>query len=85
MQKQPPKQRVAQADTKMAPPAKFDNCVLKSSEILEKIKTELKIESFLSLANYLEKLYKNIVAQKDIARNTLSFMDGITKIPHNKS
>lgn len=63
----------------------FWNGVFKITEILEKIKVELKIYSFLSLANCLENLYENIVTQKDIPRKTLAFMDGISKIPHDKS
>lgn len=77
----------------MAPPLpvqlyqlnELENGVLKISEILDRIKTELKIESFLSLTNYLEKLYESIVAQQDIARKTLAFMDGVSKVPQNKS
>lgn len=63
----------------------FGNGVFKITEILEKIKVELKIDSFLSLADYLEKLYENIVTLKDIPRKTLRFMDEISKIPHDKS
>lgn len=48
--------------------SELENGVLKITEILGKIRTELKIESFLSLATYLEKLYESIVAQEDVAR-----------------
>lgn len=60
--KEPPKNNVAQAKA-MAPPApvqlyqfeEFENGVFKISEILEKIKIKLKIDTFQNLANYLEK------------------------------
>lgn len=60
----------------MAPPElvqfhkfkEFGNGVYKITKILDKIKIELKIDSFVNLANYLEKLFENIVAQKDIEK-----------------
>lgn len=50
------------------------------SEILRKIKYELKISSFLELANHFEKLLEDMMKQKDIARKGLVFMDGISRI-----
>lgn len=41
-------------------------------EVLTKVKTRLKIGSFLELASYLEKVYENVVAQTDIAKNPQS-------------
>lgn len=38
-----------------------ENVFYKFIEILDKIKSELKIESFLELSNYLEKLYENTI------------------------
>lgn len=88
-QKQRAKKKIAQAVTKMEPPSpvqlyqmnEFENCFTKITEILDKIKIELKIESFFDLANYLEEFYKILVAQQDVMRKTLVFMDGISKIP----
>lgn len=72
----------------MTPPApeqfyqleEFQNGFTKFIDILDKINIELKMGYILNLANYLEKLYENIVAQKDVARKTLKFMDGISKV-----
>lgn len=71
----------------MVPPAhqqiyeinKFNGGFSKFTKILSKIKAKLKIGSFLELADYLEKLYAEIILQKDVARKTLIFMDGLTK------
>lgn len=42
-------------------------------EVLEKIKTDLKLNSFLELANYLAKVYEHIVAQIDIGKKNSCF------------
>lgn len=49
-------------------------------KILENIKIEHKIDSFIVLADYLETLYVQITAQKYIARKTLTYMDGISNL-----
>lgn len=51
----------------------------KITYILDKIPVELKIDSFISLANYLQKLFENNAAQKDVPRKTLFFVDGISR------
>lgn len=58
----------------------FQNGCTKIPEILYKILVDLKIGSVLSVANYLDNLHKIIVAEKDVARKALSFMDAIQKI-----
>lgn len=45
-------------------------------EILNKIKAELKINSFLEFADYFDYLYDKIVAKQYIANKTLTFMGG---------
>lgn len=59
----------------------FGNSFAKVTDIMEKIKDELKIQSFTELVKFLEKLYLNIVAQEeDVGRKTLT-MDGLSKFP----
>lgn len=52
-------------------------------KILSKIKNELKINSFLELADYFEKLYTDIMTQNDIAKKHIIFMDSVSKIQEN--
>lgn len=49
-------------------------------QVREKIWNELKMDSFISLADYLEKLHKQKTAQKGIAIKTLTFLDGISNL-----
>lgn len=61
----------------------FNSSFIEILETLDKIKKkELKIDSFVSLADFLVKIYEQVLLQKDVAKKTLTFMDGITKIPH---
>lgn len=72
----------------MAPPEtvhlyqveKIDRGFIKISETLEKLKIELKVDSFVSLSDHPENLYEKILSQKDIARKTLTFMDGSSQM-----
>lgn len=50
------------------------NDVTKLFQILDKIKFELRINSFSDLTNYLENLYFEITKQTEIANKTLKFM-----------
>lgn len=53
-------------------------------EIFCKIITEQNISSFLEIANYFENQYEEMMKQKDIGREYLVFMDGISNITSAK-
>lgn len=84
--------KVAQKDPKRAPPYpqqiyqenEMNGDFARFPEIFCKIKTELKISSFLELANYFENLSEEMMKQKDIGRKHLVFMDGISDITSAK-
>lgn len=83
--------KIAQKPPKVAPPApqqiykenEINGDFSRFTEILSKIKMELRISSFIKLANYFEKLYQYIVIQSDIAKKHIVFMDGVAKINEN--
>lgn len=84
--KKPIKKKIAQIDPKniLSEPVQLyqleqlGSSFTKINETLEKIKIELKIDSFLCLADYLEKLL-----MKKILKKTLIFMEGVVKFPHD--
>lgn len=71
----PPK--IAQKPPKMTPQIYKENKIKgdfsRFTEILSKIKMELKISSFIELATYFEKLYKDIIMQSDVVKKHLVF------------
>lgn len=60
------------------------NDATKLFEIFNKIKLELRIESFPELVNYFENSLQEMIIQKDTAKATLVFMDGISKFSTQK-
>lgn len=84
----PMKTSNSNTNPKMAPPDpvsiyydfEIGNEVSRLFQIVEKNLYELKIDYFISLADYLEKLLKQKIAQKDIARKVLTFFDGISSL-----
>lgn len=79
--------KVAQNRSMMAPSApeqiyqteELWSGLSKFVEIFSKIKAVLKIDSFLEIPNYFQRLYEEVIDQQDIARKTLAFMGALSK------